>query len=83
MADHILVHQLRNDDMIIISQDGCLQLTAKGRRLLVRGSPSAKLTLDTDHSTSSSYNSSTECMRPFRFERILRLEKISIESSAA
>ena len=35
-----IAHKLLDDDMIIDSQDSCLQLTAKGRRMLVRGSPS-------------------------------------------
>jgi hypothetical protein len=39
-TDPIIALQLFNDDMLIDSQDCCLQLTAKGRRLLVRGSPS-------------------------------------------
>ena len=39
-TDRTMALQLLNDDMINISQDGCLQLTAKGRRMLVRGSTS-------------------------------------------
>jgi hypothetical protein len=38
-TDRTIALQLYNDDMVIESQDCCLQLTAKGRRLLVRGSP--------------------------------------------
>ena len=38
-TDRTTALQLNNDDMIIDSQDGCLRLTAKGRRLLVQGSP--------------------------------------------
>lgn len=39
-ADCTIMFQLFNDNMIAGFQDGCLQLTAKGRRMLVRGSPS-------------------------------------------
>ena len=39
-TDPKMALQLLNDDMIIDSQERCLQLTAKGRRMLVRGSPS-------------------------------------------
>ena len=41
-TDRTTAVQLLNDGMVIGSQDGCglLQLTARGRRLLVRGSPS-------------------------------------------
>jgi hypothetical protein len=41
-TDRTTALQLLNDGMIIGSQDGsgCLQLTASGRRLLLRGSPS-------------------------------------------
>jgi hypothetical protein len=39
-ADCTIMLQLLNDNMIASFQDGCLQLTAKGRRMLVRGSPS-------------------------------------------
>jgi hypothetical protein len=39
-TDRTIALQLYNGDMIIDSQDCCLQLTAKGRRMLVRGSPS-------------------------------------------
>lgn len=39
-TDRVTALQLLNDDMINISQNGCLQLTAKGRRMLVRGSTS-------------------------------------------
>jgi hypothetical protein len=39
-ANSTVAVDLLNDDMIIESQDGYLQLTAKGRRMLVRGSPS-------------------------------------------
>lgn len=39
-TDRATALQLLNDDMIIVSQDGCLQLTLKGRRMLLRGSPS-------------------------------------------
>ena len=39
-SDRTMSLQLLNDYMIMNSQDGCLQLTTKGRRLLVRGSPS-------------------------------------------
>jgi len=35
-----MVLQLLNDDMIVVSQDGGLQMTLKGRRMLLRGSPS-------------------------------------------
>ncbi len=38
-TNHMLARQFFNGGMIVNSQDGCLQLTAKGRRLLVRGSP--------------------------------------------
>ena len=38
-TDRTIALQLYNDDMVIESQDCCLKLTAKGRRLLVRGSP--------------------------------------------
>jgi hypothetical protein len=38
-TDRTIALQLYNDDMVIESQDCCLQLPAKGRRLLVRGSP--------------------------------------------
>jgi hypothetical protein len=38
-TDRAIALQLYNDDMVIESQDCCMQLTAKGRRLLVRGSP--------------------------------------------
>ena len=34
-----MVIQLLNDDLIIKAQDNCFQLSAKGRRMLVRGSP--------------------------------------------
>ena len=39
-ADHAVALQLLNDDMVAKCEDGCLQLTAEGRRMLVRGSPS-------------------------------------------
>lgn len=39
-TDRATALQLLNDDMIIVSQDGCLQMTLKGRRMLLRGSPS-------------------------------------------
>lgn len=41
-SDRTIARQLLSDGMIVGSQDGCglLQLTGKGRRLLVRGSPS-------------------------------------------
>ena len=39
-ADCTMVLQLLNDDMIVVSQDGGLQMTLKGRRMLLRGSPS-------------------------------------------
>jgi rRNA processing protein Krr1/Pno1 len=39
-TDPKMALQLLNDDMIIDSQERCLQLTAKGRRMLVRRSPS-------------------------------------------
>ena len=39
-ADRAIALQLRNDDMIAEFQEGHLQLTTKGRRMLVRGSPS-------------------------------------------
>ena len=39
-TDRAIALQLYNDDMLIDSQDCCLQLTAKGRRMLFRGSPS-------------------------------------------
>jgi rRNA processing protein Krr1/Pno1 len=39
-TDPKMALQLLNDDMIIDSQERCLQLTGKGRRMLVRGSPS-------------------------------------------
>lgn len=39
-ADHVIASQLRNDAMIAEFQDGNFQLTNKGRRMLVRGSPS-------------------------------------------
>ena len=38
-TDHPMVIQLLNDDLIIKAQDNCFQLSAKGRRMLVRGSP--------------------------------------------
>ena len=38
-ADRPMEIQLLNNDMIIKVQDNCLQLSAKGRRMLVRGSP--------------------------------------------
>ena len=39
-TDRAMALQLLNDDMINVSQDGCLQLTAKGRRMLACGSTS-------------------------------------------
>ena len=39
-TDRTLVLQLLNDDLIIGSPNGYLKLTAKGRRILVRGSSS-------------------------------------------
>ena len=39
-TDRAMALQLLNDDLINVSQDGCLQLTANGRRMLVRGSTS-------------------------------------------
>jgi hypothetical protein len=39
-TDRTMALQLLSEDMIIVSEDGCLQLTATGRRMLVRGSPS-------------------------------------------
>lgn len=39
-SDRTLAKQLLNDDLIIGSASGYLKLTAKGRRMLVRGSPS-------------------------------------------
>jgi hypothetical protein len=39
-TDRTLALQLINDDLIIGSPCGYLKLTAKGRRMLVRGSPS-------------------------------------------
>ena len=38
--DRTIARQLLNDEMIAGFQDDHLQLTAKGRRMLVRGSPS-------------------------------------------
>lgn len=38
-TDRTMAIQLLNDGMIIDAQDNSLQLTAKGRRMLVRGSP--------------------------------------------
>jgi len=40
ITNRTLTLHLRNDDIIVQFQDGRLQLTAKGRRMLVRGSPS-------------------------------------------
>lgn len=37
--DPAMALKFLNDDMIIDSPDCCMQLTARGRRLLVRGSP--------------------------------------------
>ncbi len=37
-TDRAMALQLLNDDIINLSQDGCLQLTSKGWRMLVRGS---------------------------------------------
>ena len=39
-TDRTMVLQLLNHDLIIDTHGGRLQLTAKGRRMLVRGSPS-------------------------------------------
>jgi hypothetical protein len=39
-GDRTMVLQLINEDLIIGSPGGYLKLTAKGRRMLVRGSPS-------------------------------------------
>jgi len=39
-SDRTMVLQLLNDDMIVALPDTPLQLTQKGRRMLVRGSPS-------------------------------------------
>jgi hypothetical protein len=38
--DRTIALELLNDGMIIDSQNSCIQLTPKGRRMLVRGSPS-------------------------------------------
>jgi hypothetical protein len=38
--DRALTIQLINDDLIIVCPKGYLELTANGRRMLVRGSPS-------------------------------------------
>lgn len=38
-TDRPMELQLLNDDMISKAQDNCLQLSAKGRKMLVRGSP--------------------------------------------
>ena len=37
-TDHVLARQLLNDDLIMGSPSGYVKLTAKGRRVLVRGS---------------------------------------------
>ena len=39
-SDRTMVLQLLNDDMVVAHPDTPLQLTPKGRRMLVRGSPS-------------------------------------------
>ena len=39
-TNRTMAHELLDDDMISEFHDGTLQLTAKGRRMLVRGSPS-------------------------------------------
>ena len=39
-SDRTMVLQLLNDDMVVALPDTPLQLTLKGRRMLVRGSPS-------------------------------------------
>ena len=39
-TDCTIMLQLLADNMIASFKDGCLQLTDKGRRMLVRGSPS-------------------------------------------
>ena len=38
-SNHILARKFLNGDIVVKSQDGYLQLTVKGRRLFVRGSP--------------------------------------------
>ena len=39
-ADRAVALQLLNDEMVAESENGHLKLTAEGRRMLVRGSPS-------------------------------------------
>jgi hypothetical protein len=38
-TDRTTALQLLSDNMIMVSEDGCLQLTTIGRRMLLRGSP--------------------------------------------
>jgi hypothetical protein len=37
--DQTIALKMSNDGMIVHAPDGCLELTADGRRMLVRGSP--------------------------------------------